>query len=198
MFEKIETQNQAVSEQGVAIAENKGIVKVYVQSQMKDSYLSKLERNLQNEIGSDIILQEITQELNHYIRELENVEAVDLKGKLNLASRESELYEALRLKEKISKLIDKYSLYTSANKYLTFIFAKIIYLFKTYVYPEIYAEKNIFEIRKVVLEQVIIPVSKEIEQGENFFDLTFDDIYGMIYFLAGNCHLWFDKGHVKC
>ena len=74
----------------------------------------------------------------------------------------------------------------------------IIHLFKTYVYPEISAGKGLFEIKKVVLERVFVPVSEEIQKGENYFDLDYEDINGMIYFLAGNCHIWFDKEHTEC
>lgn len=196
MLETIDTQNNATSKQGVAVGCNQGLM--VVSQDAKIPYLYLLERKIQEEIGNNNLLEHISQNLNHYIQELEDTEQMDLQGKLNLASREKELFIALRLKEKVSKLIDKYSLFASANKYLTYIFAMIIHLFKTYVYPEICAEKNLFEIKKVVSERVIIPVSEEIQKGENYFDLNYEDIEGMIYFLAGNCHIWFDKEHTEC
>ena len=139
-------------------------------------------------------IENIKIELDYLRRKVD--EEVDLKMKLKLANKEKDLSFALRLKEKIYKKIENNSSYISANGYFTHILSFIITNFRCYVYPVIKNNEPEDEINKVIQEKVIVPTFNEVQTGINYFNFTYQDIWGMVYFLAGNCHLWFDREHV--
>lgn len=165
--------------------------------------VSQLEKFMQKEISENECIdalmgdiEDIKNELDYMRRKIDGTEEVDLITKLELAKKEKDFSYALRLKEKISKKIEQNSNYISANGYFAHILSFIIVNFRCYVYPAIRSDMSEKEIDKIIHEKVIIPAFDEIQTGMNFFNFTHQDILGMVYFLAGNCHLWFDKDHV--
>ena len=163
----------------------------------------QLEKFMQKEINEKECIEAlmgdiegIKEELDYLRCKIDESAEVDLKMKLKLANREKDLLYALRLKEKIYKKIENNSSYISANGYFAHILSFVIANFRCYVYPALRKGTPNEEIDKIIYEKVIVPTFEEVQTGINFFNFNYSDIFGMVYFLAGNCHLWFDKEHV--
>ena len=189
--EKINTQTNINSQYGQAIGNNYGTI-----NNVPNSYLKDLVHDLREQMQNDIMVEEIIYKLNYLLSDSEEFEPMDLQLKLKIANREKEFNEAVRLKEQIAKCIDKYSSYEAANSYFSHILYKVLYDFRNYIYPLIKKDKSQDEINTAIYELVVRPVFNEIERGENFFRFDLSDIRGLVFFLTGNCHLWFDKGHI--
>ena len=79
-----------------------------------------------------------------------------------------------------------------ANRIDNYLFAIVSNHFDVYVLPLIEAEKPLSEINLAVYEKVIIPVVDELnvnEAEDTCLCYTTDDIFGMLYYLTGNCHI---------
>lgn len=203
LAEKIKAKDSTVVVGDKASIQNADKINNYFLQQDKITRIFQLEKFMQKEItGKECVdalmgdIESIKEELNYLRCKIDESEEVDLKMKLELANREKDLSFALRLKEKIYKKIESNSSYTSANGYFAHILSFIIANFRCYVYPALRNDISNEEIDKIIYEKVIVPTFEEVQTGINFFNFNYSDIFGMVYFLAGNCHLWFDKEHV--
>ena len=97
-------------------------------------------------------------------------------GKFN----ETEINRALRLKEKYAKRVVKDEMFLAQQKIDVEIFSIIDNGFYTYVYPLILENQS----KKPILEIL----NKEGAE-DNYLDYNANDIFGMVYFLTGKCHL---------
>lgn len=76
-----------------------------------------------------------------------------------------------------------------------YLFAKLCHSFDTYILPNIESQP-LCDIRQMVYEKVVLPIIDEINaNGSCDRQLCYneDDIYGMLYYLTGKCHInWKD------
>ena len=80
------------------------------------------------------------------------------------------------------------------------LYSRIVHEFKIYITPMVEDEKPLREIMAVLHEQIVKPIL-EIYQRNGYSEenlrYTCEHIYGMIYYLTGNCHLnWKDYDNV--
>lgn len=109
---------------------------------------------------------------------------------------EKAIEKARRLKQYFAKKATKFQYYESAQRIDSYLFAKVCSSFDTYVMPLIEQATPLTDIKRAVYEQVILPIMNELnENGAADACLCYneDDIYGMLYYLTGNCHInWTD------
>ena len=104
--------------------------------------------------------------------------------------------EAERLKEFWSKEALRYADYPYAQDINFVLYTRIVREFEVYVTPMVEDGEPLRDIMVTIHEKMVKPIMELLESsGENDENLryTYDHIYGIIYYLTGNCHLnWAD------
>lgn len=160
---------------------------IYLRKQTRFS--SRFEK-LNNEIATDERYEDIMESLIHYLTKLDGI---DMPTKLEDGGfKENEVIEAMRKKDKFAKRLELNRFYESAQWIDSHLFAKIKMDFEAFILPLVNNGSSKEDILKEVVLKVIEPVLKLInEEGENDKVLNYnaDDIFGMVYYLTGQCHL---------
>lgn len=111
----------------------------------------------------------------------------DLRTKLSEASRSDLTDEALELKEFTSKFITRYEASDSGQFILVNILATIASNHRAYVIPAI-AEGQPRSVIDAIIDTKVIGNTLNAIDGSGKA-ITSDRMYGLMYFLAGNCHI---------
>ncbi|MBS7321219.1 ABC-three component system protein [Sphingobacterium daejeonense] len=159
----------------------------------KSKWQKRFEK-LQEEVLSDQRYETFIEDFHNY-----NTiqDGIGLEKKLTDAGFNSrEILRALNFKEKYSKRVVKGEMFQTQQEIDVEIFSLIDNDFYTYVFPKIEERAPKSEVIIILREKVIQPIldvlNKEGE-ADNFLNYNVNDIYGMIYFLTGKCHLnWKD------
>lgn len=156
----------------------------------RNTRFSKRFKMLCDEVLNNARYEGIMEDFEYYNTKLDGV---DMPTKLKDGGYgENDIIAATRRKEKYSKKLEKHKFFQSALWIDSQLFAKIKINFETYVEPLINGNSPKKEIACVVVEKVIKPILQLINiEGEDDEILNYDaeDIYGMIYFLTGKCHI---------
>lgn len=156
----------------------------------KKSRFSKRFEKLNSEVAQNERYDEIFDDLKYYRTKLDGL---DMPTKLcdgGFLSRE--IMAATRKKEKYAKKAERFKFFESAQWIDCQLFAKILDEYNVHVMPLIIQGANQHQIMTVVSEKVVNPVLELINvEGEKDEVLNYDaeDIYGMIYYLTGQCHI---------
>jgi hypothetical protein len=173
-------------------------VNQYLQQQSPDYRLISCFRELQEEVKNDDRLQKKLDDIKRYRTRLPRT--IGLKAKLQDGGFSKEAIDkACRQKQYYAKKSTKYQYYEGAQKIDSYLFAIVSSRFDTYVMPLIVKQSPLDVIKKVVYEQVIMPVVDKLAfNGEKDTELRYniDDIFGMLYYLTGNCHINWKEYHV--
>lgn len=173
-------------------------VNQYLQQQSPDYRLISCFRELQEEVRNDDRLQKKLEDIKRYRTRLPRT--IGLKAKLQDGGFSKEAIDkACRQKQYYAKKSTKYQYYEGAQKIDSYLFAIVSSRFDTYVMPLIVKQSPLDVIKKVVYEQVIMPVVDKLAfNGEKDTELRYniDDIFGMLYYLTGNCHINWKEYHV--
>lgn len=90
----------------------------------------------------------------------------------------------MKKKELFAKLLDKWSMYASAQEIFSVLLAKIEYEFSMFVYPKL-GVLNEDGINELVDARIVQPTIQEC--GSGVFTLNHSITMGMIYWLAEQC-----------
>lgn len=150
------------------------------------SQIEKLYKKLEDEKKDSQIFSDIIDELLHY-KTIVDTEVIGLEQKLTNGSRQHYIDFAETTKEKFYKKLFKNEYSESSQLIFAFLLGKIYSCFKIHIYPNIL--KNVEEeiINKLIEDCIITPIEDIL--GENLLRIFEDEIYGMIYYLTGNCHI---------
>lgn len=156
----------------------------------KPTRFAKRFEKLNNEVASDERYEGIMESLKYYLTRLDGIDA---PTKLEDGGfKESEVIAAMKKKEKFAKRLQLNRFYESAQWIDSQLFAKIKMNFETFVLPLVNDSSSKEEIMREVVIRVVEPVLELINiEGENDEVLNYnaDDIFGMVYYLTGQCHL---------
>lgn len=184
MDQNIENKDSQILNQ-LNISSNEG--SIYLARQTR---FSKRFEKLNIEVASDVRYDGIMESLKYY---LTSRDGIDMPTKLKDGGfRESEILEATRKKEKYAKKLELNKFFESAQWIDGQLFGKIKMDFETHILPLINNQACKDDILKEVVKKVVEPVLNVINiEGENDEVLNYDaeDIFGMIYYLTGQCHL---------
>lgn len=163
----------------------------YTQS---ESRLGGWFRRLNDEINNDVRLQKKLDDIKRYRTKLRHT--LDLETKLKDGGfPQLAIDKARRLKQDYVKKSTRFQYYESAQLIDSYLFAKLCHSFDTYILPYI-ESLPLCDIRQMVYEKVVLPIIDEINaNGSCDRQLCYneDDIYGMLYYLTGKCHInWKD------
>ena len=171
----------------------KAILNVY--QEKAESRLSGWFRKLNDELENDEKLKKKLDDIRRYKTKLPHT--IGLEQKLRDGGfSESAIEKARRLKQYFAKKSTKFQYYESAQRIDSYLFAKVCGGFDAYVMPLIEQQTPLTDIRQCVYERVILPIMHELnDNGAEDACLCYneEDIFGMLYYLTGNCHInWTD------
>ncbi|MGY4456584.1 ABC-three component system protein [Bradyrhizobium sp. LB13.1] len=152
--------------------------------------VEKLIRRLQSEIALDIRTQHTIDALASFQkrRPVDGIEG--LEAKLQAAGREDEIWAALDKKEQFAKLLQKWSLYASAQEIFAYLLAKAEHEFNHFVHPKI-ALVSAMDIDQLVHDRIVQTTIDEC--GVDVFVLNHGTAMGMLYWLAEQCFIRWHK-----
>jgi hypothetical protein len=156
----------------------------------KSKYAVRFER-LKTEVSNEVRYQGVLDELEFYLTKMDSIGIT--QKLIDGGFTQNEIIKATRRKEKYAKKAQKNRFYESAQRIDIDLFAKMIIDFETYVEQPLInngADKSV--ILKALLEKVVNPILNILnEEGadDEILNYNAEDIYGMIYFLTGKCHL---------
>ena len=151
------------------------------------SAIESLLEQLEKEIAENNHVQETIESLKHYYAK-KSADGIDgLENKLKYVGRDSEIDYALDKKEEFSKLLEKWSMYASAQEILVHLLARVEYEFRLHVIPHIEEDK----INEIITLKIVEPVVAEC--GSSVFKINHGTAMGMLYWLAEQCYIRWHK-----
>lgn len=130
-------------------------------------------------------------ELQHFWNRATDPDIRGLAAKLRESERSDIIHAGEVLKEKATMKIVKYQTSPSAQEIFVWALTEMYGRYLLEVTPRIQAGLGRPEIDTLINEKVIDPVLQGL--GENVLHLYRDEIIGLMFFLAGNCHIRWDK-----
>ncbi|KAB2916462.1 MAG: hypothetical protein F9K23_07610 [Bacteroidetes bacterium] len=180
----VENKENEITNQ-LNIANNEGAIFL-----VKNTRFAKRFAKLNEEVACDARYNGIMESLKLY---LTSRDGIDMPTKLKDGGfKESEIIEATIKKQKYAKRLELNKFYESAQWIDSQLFSKIKMDFEAHVMPLINNGALKDEVFKELTIKVIQPVLDLINtEGENDDVLNYnaDDIFGMVYYLTGQCHL---------
>jgi hypothetical protein len=146
--------------------------------------VGQLLAKLQIEVDNDEKVRHTIEALTrfHMKRSQDGIDG--LEAKLAAGGRIGEYFAALEKKEMFVKLLEKWSLYASAQEIFVYLLAQAEHHFNLTVYPQI-PGLNQAQVNGLVDHLIVVPT---IEQcGTSIFVLNHNVCMGMIYWLAEQC-----------
>lgn len=181
--------NQNVNNEG-NIDKQVNIAKVdTLYTSSKTRWQKKFER-LQEQVHTDQRYESFIEDFHNY-----NTiqDGIGLERKLlDAGFNNQEILRALYFKEKYAKRVIRGEMFLAQQEIDVEIFSIIDNNFYTYIFPKIEEDCDKKEIVALLMEKVINPIlyilNKEGEY-DSFLNYNANDIYGMLYFLTGKCHI---------
>lgn len=153
--------------------------------------IERLLTKLQEQYDNDEETQKTVDELARYHsrRAFDGISGLEEKLK---AADKSDIYDdAIEKKEMFAKLLQRWSLYSSAQLIFVHILAKAEIEFDQVIYQQI-PNKSEVEINMLVLERIVNPIVDEC--GDELLAINHNLVQGMIYWLAEQCFIrWHHK-----
>ena len=190
---KQDITNTAAVEQQVNVNNLQGDIQF-----TKISRLGQRFKRLKEEVEKDIRYNGFIDDFKRYNTELDGKSMPDKLADGGFSALE--IQRATIRKHQYSKKLEKNKLYETAQLIDIELFAIINLNFETYVEPLIEKGAPKTEVKTCVREKIIDPIFNLINedgQEDTFLNYNVDDIYGMVFFLTGKCHLnWANYDHL--
>lgn len=146
--------------------------------------------SLKKQIEENHHVCDLIDELSRYYRP-KSVDGIEgLEAKLEAANLSHRYNDAIEKKELFSKLLESMSLYSSAQKIFAIFLARVENTFTHVVHPEI-PTRSESEINSMIIKLIAEPICNECD-GENLL-ITYDTVFGMVYWLAEQCFIRWHK-----
>ena len=155
------------------------------------SRLASWFARLQEDFKNDVRLQKKMDDIMRYRTKLRHTIGLEQKL-LDGGFPKKAIDKARRQKQSYAKKATKYQYYEMANKIDNYLFAIVSDHFDREVLPLIEDDKPLREINQAVYDKVILPVMEELNtvgDSDTCLCYTLDDVFGMLYYLTGNCHI---------
>lgn len=148
--------------------------------------IEKLLVKLKEQYDGDHETQSIIDELARY----HSRRAVDgvfgLEAKLEAADKADSFDDAIEKKEMFAKLLQKWTMYSSAQLIFAHILAKAEVEFTQVIYPQI-PNKSEADINALVVDRIVNPIVEEC--GDDLLAINHNLVQGMVYWLAEQCFI---------
>ena len=147
-----------------------------------ESLLLKLREQVENNQEVQDIIDELAR--YHSRRSVDGIEG--LEAKLEAGNRHHLYMDAIEKKEMFAKLLEQWSLYSSAQSIFALFLARAEVQFSQVIHPQI-PSKSEAEINSLVLERIVDPIVAEC--GTDLFHMDHNIALGMVYWLAEQCFI---------
>lgn len=182
------SNNAPISHQ-VNVADNNGTINFSSRSRLAQRFLK-----LKEEVEKDIRYQGFLDDFRRFNTELDGKSMPEKLEDGGFNKREID--RATFRKHQYSKKLERFKLYETAQRIDLELFAMINLNFETYIEPLIEAGADTASIKQCLQERIINPIHSllnEDGQEDTILNYTVEDIYGMVFFLTGKCHLNWTK-----
>ena len=148
--------------------------------------IERMMERLSIEIRDSLQVQELIGSLQFFYVQKTKDGIIGLEAKLIKAGRDDELLYAFEKKELFVKLLNKYSLYNSAQRIFAHLLAKTEHEFTLIIQPQVtYLKQS--ELNDLVSARIVEPIV--LECGIGPLDINHSVVMGMIYWLAEQCFI---------
>ncbi|MGM4904674.1 ABC-three component system protein [Tardiphaga sp. 866_E4_N2_1] len=152
--------------------------------------VDKLLRKLHDEVTNNQCAKDTIEALAHFHTRRAHDGIHGLEAKLKKADRENEYLEAIEKKEQFSKLLERWSLYASAQEIFAYLLAKAEYEFTYVIRPQI-ASVSPVQVNELIRDRIVTPTVNEC--GASVFTINHSTAMGMVYWLAEQCFVRWHK-----
>lgn len=156
----------------------------------KPSKLEQLKAKLQLEVDAGHCSIETIEELQRFKKKVPDDGITGLEAKLEAAGRSDQLMSALEMKEEFAKLLEKWSLYGSAQEIFAHLLAMADYRYRIQILPQV-AEVEPVKVDEMIEEKIVIPAIEDL--GIDIFSMNHHSAMGMVYWLAEQCRVRWHK-----
>lgn len=150
--------------------------------------IKELYKRFEDERRHNKQFDTILHELDVFQRQKANETVIGLEAKLRAANKPDELIDLAReLKEEYAKKLEKNKYFESAQRINIYLlgYARTQFMFN--VYPAI-NKGNSDDVVTALMNQYVIQPMLGMLEGDTY-GFTPQDIYGILYFLTGNCFI---------
>jgi hypothetical protein len=182
----IEIDQTGVSAHGDVVGHDKKTEVHYHPTPPPAGIVEQLLRKLEDEMANDKEVKDTIETLAYYYNRRSHDGIDGLEAKLKAGGRANEYLDALGKKELFVKLLEKWSLYASAQQIFAYLLAKAEHEFNFLIHPQIGKLKPV-EVNQLVTETIILPTIAEC--GSTIFALNHGVAMGMVYWLAEQCYV---------
>lgn len=173
-------QQENITAGGDVIAGDKNVI---FNSNAPLKTLDELYRRFESERGSD--RDDLIDQLKAFANQIDR-KIIGLECKLSDAELSRLLEYALECKEKFEKNLYLHQYSLAAQEIYLYLMSKARSIFKSeanLAFPGMHPHEK----TKFVRERLVQVLQEEL--GKNPLDLGCDEIYGIVFFLTGNCHI---------
>lgn len=159
---------------------------VIYEAHSSNSTLDELYKRYQREKERDqSLLSDFIDELKYFSNKIDR-QIIGLDKKLSDADLNSIIGYALECKEKFQKLLYSHQYSQAAQEIYLLFLCKTQAIFNFEVKPDFHDLKST-EKMTLVRKKIADTIHREL--GSNPLGIGFTEIFGMVFFLTGNCHL---------
>lgn len=184
------TVNQGSARAGRDIIAGDQVIHQHNVPAVKATIVDQLLAKLQQELENSEKVQTIIDQLHRYYEKVSHDGVVGLEEKLKKANRHYQLPNALEKKELFAKLLEKWSMYVSAQDIFVFLLARAEHQFTSHVLPQIETLTEV-QLNDAVTNRIIEPIVADC--GASVFKLDHGIAMGMLYWLAEQCFIRWHK-----
>lgn len=113
-----------------------------------------------------------------------------LEAKLKASGREATYIDAIEMKEMFAKLLERWSLYASAQEIFVHLLARAERQFNDLILPQV-QKLDVVGVNKLMNDLIVEPTVGEC--GASVFQIDHNTAMGMIYWLAEQCFVRWHK-----
>ncbi|GGJ49483.1 hypothetical protein CDQ92_13935 [Sphingopyxis bauzanensis] len=183
---EIPKQNSTIANQQGAVAGGNIAGRDYYNQEPKRGLVEKLLIKLKEQYDCSEHTQTTMDELARYHTRRATDGIDGLEAKLAASGRSGYYDEAIEKKEMFAKLLERWSLYSSAQQIFVHILARAENEFTHVVYGQI-PTKSPEEINALVMDRIVNPIVEEC--GGDLMSVNHNLVQGMVYWLAEQCFI---------
>jgi hypothetical protein len=152
--------------------------------------VGQLLAKLQAEIDADEKVRHTIEALARFHKKRSEDGVEGLEAKLAAGGRSDEYYGALEKKEMFVKLLERWSLYASAQEIFVCLLAQAEHCFNLRVHPLISNHSRV-QVNSLIDDLIVVPTINQC--GASVFVLNHNVCMGMVYWLAEQCFVRWHK-----
>ena len=154
------------------------------------SVVEQLLSKLHAEMKDNVSVQPMIDDLRYYYEHEAHDGVIGLEQKLEKGGRAHEISNALEKKELFVKLLEKWSMYATAQEIFVHLLARAEYEYSNFVLPQL-DESSEIELNESIASRIIEPIVDDC--GASVFRMNHGTAMGMVYWLAEQCFVRWHK-----